>query len=93
MMAVTVTMGFVLAHNLALGHDLSQLRSVSVTILTLYRMLLGEDAYDEVKNLEYSAQVLVSYLVSWSHELQRILDSEKGCHECFFRYLLSYFEI
>jgi hypothetical protein len=58
MMAVTVTMGFVLAHNLALGHDLSQLRSVSVTILTLYRMLLGEDAYDEVKNLEYRPSVL-----------------------------------
>lgn len=32
----------------------------------------------EVKNLEYTSQVLVSFLVSWSHELQRILDSDKG---------------
>lgn len=64
LMAVTVTMGFVLAHNLALGHDLSQLRSVSVTILTLYRMLLGEDAYDEVKNLEFPHSVLACALLS-----------------------------
>ena len=49
LMGATVTMGFVLAHHLALGHDLSQFRSLSFTSLSLYRMLLGDDAYVEVK--------------------------------------------
>ena len=47
-MAFVATMGFVLAHHLALGHELRILRSLSITLLSLYRMLLGEDAYDEM---------------------------------------------
>lgn len=47
-MAFVATIGFVLAHHLSLGHELRMLRSLSMTILSLYRMLLGEDAYQEM---------------------------------------------
>ena len=53
-LAVVATLGFVLAHHLALGHQIAALRNLHYTLLTLYRMLLGYDVYDEMRDAHRS---------------------------------------
>ena len=69
-LGAVATLGFVMAHHLALGHQLKELRSLSITFLTLYRTLMGLDIYEELYDgdrmlgqLLYYGWTLVGYML------------------------------
>ena len=60
-LSIVITVGFAMAFHLALGHELQNLRSLSITSLSLYRMLMGLGLYNELYESDRSMGPLLYY--------------------------------